>query len=611
MPKDSTDTYIIRFSYDHFHTDGKVENLVEALNVNNTDRVLLSLVNKGLDDDILSAETLVERIERTGKICRKLKRSGFFPEVVLPGLLPGISGQVKWVQFLKDTYKQAAKIKVPILWIDDLDGQADKKGGRNEAIAWYKSISQLVLRKNPKMRLGLIAAEPAVYAEKSVSPAELARAIAGKKTPLLAQSQGFNNDNCRGDILNVSRNLSMSVAQIAPEETFDFSGNIATPEASSFHKSAEGSQMQANLNLLFGGRKMILDCFDPVGTAPRAENIYLKMVNHSEKFCDQLLKYLPERPAHGGIRIVLPDCDCPVGTLETKAYRNPWYKILWRMGLPVTTVRPKDISLDDPINTVYILTGTTPLQLERDQLDAVFNNGVLLDALAAETISSKMKLPGLIGTKVGGPIKDVQREIISYQAFAAANYAYNTPWGGVLDAEDFRELQPFHELARQVTSLVQKGKKQPAGVGMVMFDNNKHNHRSAILPYSLTEENCGPMLCPQRQRHTVEVIQWLLRKRLPCFIENTPDLVPFYIPIPGKRRVVLALLNIGFDWVIDARIRLGRLPFALKRVRELSEQGNFSTPDYLQPVTCEDYQYIPISPECAVPPMQMSVLFLE
>ncbi len=610
MPKDSTDTFILRFSYDHFHTDGKVENLVEALNVNDTDRVLLSLVNKGLDDDTLTPEELTDRIERLGKICRKLKRGGFFPEVVLPGLLPGVNGRAKLVDFLKNTYKQAAALKVPILWIDDMDCKAAKKGGHKESIAWYKSISQIVSKKSPKMRLGLIAAEPGTYVNNSVSPAELSRTIA-KKRPLLAQSQGFTSDNCRSDVLNVARNLSISTIQIAADETFDFSGNITAPQASSFHKSAEATQMQANLNLLFGGRDMILDCFDQVGTAPRTENIYLKMVDHSEKFYDQLRKYLPERPTHGGVRIIIPEFDNDKNKLNATAFNNPWYKILWRMGIPVTTIRPSDISLDDPTNTVYILTGTTPLQLERDQLDAIFTNGVLLDALAADTICNTMKLPGLIGMKVGGPMKGVQQEIISYQAFAAANYAYNTTWGGVLEADDFRDLQPFHALAEQVTSLLQKGKKQPAGVGMVLFDNIDHNHRSAILPYSLTEENYGPMLCHQRQRHTVEIIQWLLRKRLPCFIENTPDLIPFYIPIQGKKRAILALLNIGFDWVIDARVRLGRLPFTLKRVRELSEQGDLSTPAHLQPITNGGYKYIQVTPECAVPPMQMSILFLE
>jgi hypothetical protein len=121
----------------------------------------------------------------------------------------------------------------------------------------------------------------------------------------------------------------------------------------------------------------------------------------------------------------------------------------------------------------------------------------------------------------------------------------------------------------------------------------------------------APLLCIERQRHFREVFAWLLRKRLDCFVENTPDLVPFYIPLGKGRRTIIALLNVGFDWAIDARIRLSRIGFTVKRVRELNEQGRLVSYCDLRLRTCCDYQYIDITSDVAVPPMQMTILLLD
>ena len=94
-------------------------------------------------------------------------------------------------------------------------------------------------------------------------------------------------------------------------------------------------------------------------------------------------------------------------------------------------------------------------------------------------------------------------------------------------------------------------------------------------------------------------------------MENTPDLVVFYLPLPQRLKIILVLLNVGFDWAIDARIRLNRLPFPPKRIRELNEQGQLVVHRQLQLHTCGDYQYLQLSTDTAVPPLQMTVLILE
>ena len=177
-------------------------------------------------------------------------------------------------------------------------------------------------------------------------------------------------------------------------------------------------------------------------------------------------------------------------------------------------------------------------------------------------------------------------------------------------------LKPTHKDARFITTLQNPG-EIPNIPGMIVFDDNKQNHRCAILPYDLpslpdeSHTSVAPLLSTFRLRHFQDLFQWLHRKRLPCLVENTPDLIPFYIVIPRKQRMVLALLNLSFDWAIDVRIRFGRLPFKVKRVRELDEQGRLVEYSDLRLTVSRDYQYLQLNSDTAVAPMQMTVLVLD
>lgn len=317
--------------------------------------------------------------------------------------------------------------------------------------------------------------------------------------------------------------------------------------------------------------------------------------------------------SYPSIRIIIPDFTQEKIKLSaeeiTSQCQTPWPVLLWRWGLRAGFVSTSAVKSGDKTGSVYILTGQTPRFLSRRQFNHIFKCGVLLDAQAAQTIQD-MNLPGLIGTKVGTPIKNVQTEIISDQTFAAPYYGYHTILAGHFVPDDFRSLKPFHNNARVVTTLVRKN-HLPNTPGMILFDNVDHNHRCAILPYSLDKADAAPLLTIERQRHFREIFTWLRRGRLDCFVENTPDLALFYIPDAAHRRLILGLLNIGFDWALKSRIRLNHLPFKVKRVRELDEQGLLVEHPKLKLTLCRDYQYLHLNTNTAVPPMQMTVLVLE
>ena len=147
--------------------------------------------------------------------------------------------------------------------------------------------------------------------------------------------------------------------------------------------------------------------------------------------------------------------------------------------------------------------------------------------------------------------------------------------------------------------------------GITIFDNIVKNQRSAVLPYDLQNADLAPLLTTQRQRHFQDLFCWLRSAPLPCAVENAVDLVPFYLQDALHQRTILALLNVGFDWAIDTRIRLGQLPKKAKRLRELNEDGKYQTYQDFQLNRHHDYHYIQLTEDTAVPPMQMAVFVID
>ena len=593
---------VLRFAYRQFHTDGRLQNLYETLNEIGAGLVLLNFVDAGFDDEILSQEKVDERLEIVKQSTKRLKKRKFNAELVLPSLSDCSDKEHK--KYLIELYKQAVETGCKTLWVDEtalVNGIADKSALDRKL--FYKQLGKEVHKVNKKVSLGLLAQEPKTYARLGLTALNLAAALADDGEPLLAQTQPFRDDYNRVELLEAAATAAISQKQCYHAlDNIALLGNINQIYASPFHKAAESTQMQINLNVLFGHRQVILNCFDEMGTAPKVDNLYLQMIKANRKFVSKLGEYVPHDTYYEGIRFIVPD-NAPEGYDYSAAI------MLWRMGLPVSFINAGDITEDYDRSMTAVMCGEVPAELDRDQLDAVFTGGVLLDAKAAETIHN-MGLPGLLGSKIGGEIEDVCTEILCFQAYANRYYGHQTMFRNRVGADKFRQIEPFHSNCRVITELTRHGKQANVD-GMVIFDNLEHHHRSAILPFELNAETCKLLLCPARQTHTIDILQWLQRNPLLCQVEGTPDLVPFLGFDPEEDRIILTLTNVGFDWAIDCRIRFGNLPFKVKKVKELDEQGNIIKDKELKMSTEGSYNYIHLNTDFAVPPMQMLILILE
>ena len=593
----------LRFSYQHFHTDGKLVNTVDALTAIGSRHVCLSLTDnfEGLPD-------ITEQLKRTQAVIHKLRRQGITSDLVLPSYTDMDLSVAKVKLGLKDIFRQASRLAVQTIWLDDSRGNHHKGVNRRNLLAWMGLIGRMVGQMQPRVRLGLIAAAPEYYLGYHLTSGDLAEVLAGRNVPLLAQSQSFGQDYDRSGILGVGHTLSLAAAQNAGRSQIQLVGVIGQALGSTFHKSTEATQMQINLNLLNGFKSIILDCFDRVGTAAGSANPYLNMVNHSQKFLGKFLGLLPARSPSSGIYVVAAEKE-ETANRRHLAGDNPyrlWSRLLWRMGLPVRIITAGQVS---EFEGGFVLAGSTPKMLKRSQLQHVFHHGVLLDTEAAAILKG-MNLSKMTGVKVGGVLRGAHTEIFSDQSFAASFYGHNFLLADRFSPKQFRRLRVDHPGARPITTLI-CGDQIPNTEGLIIFDDDDNRRRCATLPYSLSAAGLEVLLCTARQRHFQDLFRWLLRRRMECYVENAADLICYYMPMVRRKLMLICLLNVGFDWAIDSRVRLGRLPFQPKRLAELDEHGRLNRSAELKLQSYYDYQYIQLNTDIAVPPMQMTVLLAE
>ena len=654
-----------RFSYNHFETDGRLENVLDVLEEIDAEGVCLAIWDGSLDEVELTRAMMSERLGRVRKVVARLRRRGISSQLAIPGISPGRLGEAGYKRDLSYFFGGAAETGVQIVWLDDavrskVNGAAGpgealvsrenlaafaKKTGRSvsgrrllnilaaeaggsdltragETIKrdWLRFARQSYLglaraaqravdKRKERVRVGLLAAPAECYEAFGVTQVELAEALAGSHRPLLGPCQSFREDYGRTEILQAAQAIAVAEASCErAAEVVERVGAVENQSGSPFHKSAEAMQMQINLNIFYGARVMLLDCFGAVGSDPGGDNIYLGMQDNNETFLRKLGRLLASDAEHCGVGVVVPD-----GPGSLNGYRS-WMSLLGRMGLPLRVVSGDGVTGDMNGERYgggpYVLVGDSARGLKKRQLNHIFRQGVLLDGEAAQTIQ-EMGRGDLLGVEMGGSVEDVQTEILTDMRFGARYFGRRTLFGGRGGVGDFRRVRVTDKHARQVTTLMRRGKA--AGLaGMVLFDDDDHGRRCAIMPYRLSDAGgARALLNLERRVHLHDVLCWLNRARLGCYVENSADLAPFYMVSERRKRIVLALLNVGFDWSIDARIRLGKLPFKVKRVRELDEQGKVLTDRQLRVTHCIDYDYIQLTDETAVAPMQMTILLVE
>ncbi len=670
--------------FNHIQTDGKLENTLETLDNLNSQKLCLHLTqtsffsypsNASLSPssfgipNLTDMTTINSRLERIKKVVAKMRYRGIKTSLVLPvvpSLKPPLTRQKRDLLAL---CTRAAATGVSALWIDLSTLHPNHKWFATQLITWLTSIKKAITKAKPRLTTGLIAPAPQYLQQMGTSAFHLANALtANPQELLIAQSQTLPSDYNRTDILQIPVALSLLNAQQKSyqlekkqpntPQAIKIVGFVYQSSPSPFHKSTETLQLQCNLNIMYGCREILLDCFDPAGNAAGTENAYIQMLNSSRCFMNKLARFLPltapsvqllqlpllsqlpKLPPYGfaSVQIITGkktniNYHAQNHPIPVSASASTWLSLLWRMGIPAFLTTPSAIKHRVNTSTLaanrskysrsalrysyqplcYILTASAVDELDSTLLNHIFGCGCLLDsqaALALQKLKISSKLPSFTGGKIVKPINDVQMEFLSYQGFNPEHYGWRTSWQGIFNQGDCWLIKITDPNARAITTL-QRYHHIPNTPGIITCDNIAQNQRSATLPYTMAPYVASQLLTIPRQQHLRALLAWIQRSKLNCFVENTPDLIPFCITIPHRKRIIITLLNISFDWAINSRIRLSWLPFKINRVRELNQFGKAIQQPNLNITEHRSYRYIQLTDDTAVAPMQTTTLLLE
>ena len=214
MAKKRVDGAVFRFSYSHVQTGGKLVNTGEALEQMGSGRVCLELTDRGLDALPLSAGEVAARAGRLTKVVGKLRRQGVRAELAVSPAAVGGKGAGARRRALGRLYVAAATSGARTMWVDHGGFAEDGAGAREELMGELRAIRQAVTGAAARpVRLGLIGARPREYLARGTNGVELARVLAGRDRPLLAQGVGFGRDCDRCGVLRVGQELAIVGAQ--------------------------------------------------------------------------------------------------------------------------------------------------------------------------------------------------------------------------------------------------------------------------------------------------------------------------------------------------------------------------------------------------------------
>lgn len=622
---------LCRFNYSHIEFDGKLQNTIDALTHLKARYACLGLMNPRLDPLILDQAELAARCKRIRKVIARLKRDeDIRAHLVIPGLLPPGQWSPQWSRYLRTLLEHTVESHAEVLWFDDPgnDRSPDSRSRSARAQSFQPDdvlklagqLGTIICEATRTMRVGLIAADADRYRRVGLDPLAIASTLAGNDLPLMASPQGLATDYHRTAILHTAATLASdhaaeTIGPSADQPSCHPVGLIQQPHASNFHKAAETNQLQLVLNILYGRRQLLIDCFDDVGSAPGKEHVHLNAIKQRSRYFKLMARTMARPYQPIGLRVV---------TTGSDAASHRWARLLGRMGLPVKMTQARQVPQQpstDPIAGArgfvadpYLVSGKDVAEtITKDQFLVLLAEGVLFDAEAATLMASRGWAEQL-GIAVEGPLPSAQCEMLSDGGFAQPYYGRSIILDHATDqsAETAAPLQLrlTSDHARAITTLW-TGRHTPTMPGIVVHETADSDTRSAVLPYSVRDDHAGWFLNPVRQRHMADLLTWLKRGRLSCQVENTADVVPFCFFDTSGKRLVLVLLNVGYDWAVDTRVRLPLVPFPINSVQEISERGTLEAYDDLTVEQYGSYRYLELNDDTAVPPMQMSVFLLK
>lgn len=389
---------------------------------------------------------------------------------------------------------------------------------------------------SPHTRLGLMNSGEPSHSVQGRDMDRLLREFAGDaRRPLSRPAGGYYCDMMHGQLFESHQTMALSMHQCASD--VEITSEVENYPHTRFTKSIHGTMTQMKLHALAGADHFSLNIYDYLATPFDQEPAFAEMLLEAK---EQLAVIQRARAGKRAAGFGLPwRKDTALHTFSRRGRVDEMLPdrtldhLLPRFGIPTQFAPARgNALLGDAVNAY-----------DDAAVWRFLHGGLLLDGVALAHLHAR-GFGRMLGCRPVGVLPRAAAERLEANEFSGA-FAGNLLPTGWFNID--KEGKPIHHLelsggAYAISTLLDC-ELQHAAPGTVLFENELGG-RVAVLPVPITVFNWQYR---SRAHQVGKVVNWLMYDELPLWIEDAPNVGPFYYRNPDTGEGVLGIVNGSLD----------------------------------------------------------------
>lgn len=400
-----------------------------------------------------------------------------------------------------------------------------------------RKMREATERVSPQTRLGLMNSGERFHALQGRDMQRLLREFSGPAhRPVSRPCGACYAEALQEDIWIMPQFMSLSMSAAGPD--VQTVSEVDNGPHTRYTKSLFFTRFQMELHTLAGADDITLNIYDVLGTPFAQEPGFARLLAEMKGRLEIVRQARLGKTPKG---FALPwHKDCAKhrinrsGRMDDLIPNRELDLLLPRMGIPTQfAAGPANAILGDDI-----------LCYSEAEVREFLKGGLLLDGVALEHLEQR-GLGRLLGCSSAGPLRHGTVERMEKGEFGGpfADNLIATNWYCQDPLENYaRRLAPAAG-AMEPTSLLDLELKKRLGPGLVLFENELGG-RVAVLA---VPPGKWQWLYRSRAYLIIRVIQWLMQGSLPVWVDDCPNVGPFYYEDPQSGAGLLGLVSASLD----------------------------------------------------------------
>ncbi len=411
-------------------------------------------------------------------------------------------------------------------------------------VGWADDLARAVHEVNPDIAMGMMV--PCVHPLPVVGHTltNVLEKLEDGVRPIIRPCIGpYSDDNHRqipaGTIYMEMTNYYLSGLD------FEYTPEIETAPFTRMSKSMTVVRFDILQSLLKGMPNMAISLAGYVGDHVDIEPAYRENLPKEKPFFDTVYKIRPKNGTKQGIQMIFDFNSAKESKLKVNAASDlvwPAFvlaRIFGGLGLCYT--------LDE--SPVKLLAGDSVRAISKDRIEKILSQGVILDAVAAETLAD-IGYSNDIGVTIGETPQ-------SWMAEECKDAEFNGPYTDTYitlknNVDGISNLLPRCKDVKVISTIVD-AERQDVCNGVVLYENSRGG-KVAVLPHRISADDgdARHLLCYQRGFMLRKIIEWMDQSVLPVFVEEPTD---FFVQCWDDGEILTACLtNPSYDSCSEIKV---------------------------------------------------------